>query len=71
MEYVSTTGRSLVPLIIFKGLSMQQQWFPIALKDHEGWQFMATKKGWMEERIAIKWLRRVFIPQTAPDNPQE
>lgn len=25
----------------------------------------------MEERIAIEWLRKVFIPLTAPDNPSE
>ena len=25
----------------------------------------------MEEKIAIEWLRRVFIPQTAPSDPNE
>lgn len=71
LECISATGKFLVPLIIFKGLSIQQQWFPIALEDHDGWQFTATKKGWMEERIAIEWLRRVFIPQTAPEDPSD
>jgi 4-hydroxybenzoate polyprenyltransferase len=71
MECVSATGRALLPLIIFMGKSIQQQWFPIALEDHDGWQFTATKKGWMEERIAIEWVRRVFIPQTAPTDPSE
>jgi 4-hydroxybenzoate polyprenyltransferase len=45
LECISATGKSLIPLIIFKGLSIQQQWFPIALEDHDGWQFTATKKG--------------------------
>jgi hypothetical protein len=45
LECISATGKSLIPLIIFKGLSIQQQWFPIALEDHKGWQFTATKKG--------------------------
>jgi 4-hydroxybenzoate polyprenyltransferase len=71
LECISATGKSLIPLIIFKGLSIQQQWFPIALEDHDGWQFMATKKGWMEEPIAIHWLQRVFLPQTAPEDPSE
>jgi hypothetical protein len=62
MECISATGRRLTPLIIFKGLSIQQQWFPVALKDHNGWQFTATKKGWIEEKIAIEWVRKVFLP---------
>jgi 4-hydroxybenzoate polyprenyltransferase len=62
IECISATGRHLIPLIIFKGLSIQQQWFRIALKDFDGWQFTATKKGWMEEPIAIHWLRKVFLP---------
>jgi hypothetical protein len=32
---------------------------------------MVTKKGWMEEPIAIHWLRRVFLPQTALEDPSE
>ena len=62
IECINALGRRLDPLIIFKGKSVQQQWFPIALEDFEGWQFIATKKGWMEEKLAIEWLRRVFIP---------
>jgi hypothetical protein len=69
--FVSATGQSLVPLIIFKGLTIQQQWFPIALKDHTGWQFTVTKKGWIEEPIAIHWLRKVFLPLTTLEDPSE
>jgi 4-hydroxybenzoate polyprenyltransferase len=71
LECISATGKSLLPLIIFKGLSIQQQWFPITLEDHDDWQFTATKKGWIEERIAIEWLRKVFLPQTAPEDPSD
>ena len=71
LECISAMGKSLTPLIIFKGLSIQQQWFPIALEDYEGWQFTATKKGWIEEPIAIYWLRKVFLPSIAPEDPSD
>jgi hypothetical protein len=71
LECISALGKHLVPLIIFKGLTIQQQWFPITLEDHTSWQFTATKKGWMEEPIAIHWLRKVFLPSTAPEDPSE
>jgi 4-hydroxybenzoate polyprenyltransferase len=45
LECISATGKSLTPLIIFKGLTIQQQWFPIMLKDHIGWQLTATNRG--------------------------
>lgn len=62
LECISATGKSLIPLIIFKGLIVQQQWFPIALSDFEGWQFTVTKKGWIEEKIALEWLRKCLFP---------
>jgi 4-hydroxybenzoate polyprenyltransferase len=71
IECINAPGKQLDPLIIFKGKSVQQQWFPRALKDYSGWQFTATKKGWMEKKIAIEWLRRVFIPQTTPSDPKQ
>jgi hypothetical protein len=36
LECILATGKSLIPLIIFKGKSIQQQWFPIVLEDHTG-----------------------------------
>lgn len=71
IECINALGKRLDPLIIFKGKSVQQRWFSIALEDLSGWQFTATKKGWMEEEIAIKWLTRVFIPQTTPSDLNE
>jgi 4-hydroxybenzoate polyprenyltransferase len=71
MECINAMGKSHAPLIILKGLSVQQQWFQIALEDHDCWQFTATKMGWIEEKIAIKWLRRIFIPMSAPEDPKE
>jgi 4-hydroxybenzoate polyprenyltransferase len=30
-----------------------------------------TKKGWIEEPIAIHWLGKVFLPLTTPEDPSE
>jgi 4-hydroxybenzoate polyprenyltransferase len=45
IECISATGRSLHPLVIFKGKTLQQQWFSTALKAFDGWQFTATENG--------------------------
>ena len=37
----------------------------------ERWQFTATENGWTMDDIAIEWLSKVFIPSTAPQDPQE
>jgi hypothetical protein len=71
IECISTTGRSLLPLVIFKGKSVQQQWFDITLDNYKSWQFTATENGWTTDNIALEWLYKVFIPQTAPRDPSE
>lgn len=30
-----------------------------------------TKKGWIDERIAIQWLRKIFPPLNALEEPSE
>ena len=71
IECISAIGRSLLPLVIFKGKSVQQQWFDTTLKEFKGWQFTATENGWTTDDTALEWLRTVFIPQTAPRDPSE
>ena len=71
IECISATRVALRPLVMFKGKSVQQQWFPIELKDFEGWQFTATENGWTSNATALEWLQKVFIPQTAPEDPLE
>jgi hypothetical protein len=56
---------------MFKGKSVQQQWFPVGLKDYEGWEFTATDNGWTSDATALEWLQKVFLPQTAPHNPSD
>ena len=45
MECISATGEFLQPLVIYKGASVQQQWFPKEIGAYKGWYFTATKKG--------------------------
>lgn len=71
LECISATGRVLKPLVIFKGRSVQQQWFPYNIDFLEDWNFTCSEKGWTNNQIALQWLRNVFIPETAPKDPRE
>ncbi|KAL8299266.1 hypothetical protein RB593_009249 [Gaeumannomyces tritici] len=70
IECISATGKALDPLVIFKGLSVQKQWFP--LEDQERfkpWRFHATQKGWTDDKTGVKWLEDIFLPNTVPATP--
>jgi 4-hydroxybenzoate polyprenyltransferase len=69
VECISATGKSLPPLVIFRGQSVQQQWFPLDLVPYTTWQFTATEKGWITDSTAVEWLEKVFIPGTQPATP--
>lgn len=71
IECISAAGFALTPLVIFKGKTVQQQWFPEDLSIFEGWQFTATENGWTTDATAVEWLKRVFIPLTMPKDPKE
>ncbi|KAM5344326.1 hypothetical protein ACJ41O_012863 [Fusarium nematophilum] len=57
--------------LIFKGKSVQQQWFPEELAFLNDWNFTATETGWTDNKIALTWLRDIFIPETRPEKPDE
>ena len=69
IECISALGRALPPLVIFKGKSVQQQWFPLDLSLFKDWQFTATENGWITDCTAVEWLEKIFIPRTQPDDP--
>ena len=71
LECISATGVSLPPLVMFKGKSVQQQWFPDDLSPLQGWEFTATDNGWTTDKTAVEWLEKIFIPLTQPSRPQE
>jgi 4-hydroxybenzoate polyprenyltransferase len=69
LECISATGVSLPPAVIFKGKSVQQQWFPVDKDELATWKFAATDKGWINRVVALEWLEEVFIPLTKPQDP--
>ena len=70
VECISATGRALTPLVIFKGKSVQQQWFPQDLSPYKGWEFTATNNTWTSDSTVVEWLQKVFLPQTATLEPR-
>lgn len=69
VECISATGVALTPLVIFKGESLQHQWFDHEMDFLKDWNLTASTKGWTDNEIALKWLKEVFIPQSEPLSP--
>ncbi|OHW89553.1 transposase, partial [Colletotrichum incanum] len=67
IECVSTAGASLYPLVIYKGKSVQAQWFPTSdLSRYTEWKVTCSDNGWTTNQTALEWLEKVFIPYTQP-----
>ena len=49
---------------MFKGKTVQQQWFPEDLSIFKSWQFTSTDNGWTTNATAVEWLEKVFLPLT-------
>ena len=62
IECISATGASTLPTVIYKGKDVQQQWFPSKLDIFDNWEFTATENGWTNDKVALEWLEKVFIP---------
>ncbi len=63
LECVSGAGVALPPLIIFKGVDIQAQWYPDVNRGlYEDWRFRCSPKGWTSNEIALDWIKEVFIP---------
>lgn len=69
LECISAMVRVLKPVVIFKGRSVQQQWFPYNIDFLKDWNFTCSEKGWTTNQIALQWLRNVFTPETAHEDP--
>jgi 4-hydroxybenzoate polyprenyltransferase len=54
IECISPTGRALHPIVMFKGKSVQQQWFPMGLEPYRGWKFTATENRWTSDDTALE-----------------
>lgn len=66
LKCISAIEASTDPTVVYKGKSVQQQWFPSQLDLFNNWHFTATENGWTTDATALKWLEKVFIPQTQP-----
>ncbi|KAK7997708.1 hypothetical protein PG989_005748, partial [Apiospora arundinis] len=53
------------------GKSVQEQWSPQELDEFKGWTLDTSNKGWTNDEIAVKWLKDVFIPETALNDPND
>ena len=63
IECISATGRTIKPLLIFKGKHVQQQWFiPTDLPD---WLYTSSPNAFTSNEIGLLWLKEVFVPETA------
>ncbi|TVY62580.1 hypothetical protein Focb16_v004156 [Fusarium oxysporum f. sp. cubense] len=71
LEAVTATGRLLKPGIIFKGKELQQQWFIEELKEVADWYYITSDNGWIDNHIAVEWLREVYLPQTQPEDESD
>ncbi|KAF4631462.1 hypothetical protein G7Y89_g6669 [Cudoniella acicularis] len=60
IKCVSATGVTLPPLVIFKGKTVQQQWFPTNLDSYKNWQFTATENGWTSDETALEKVVKGF-----------
>ena len=64
VETISATGRSIRPIIIFKGKNLQTTWF-----QHDkvpDWIYTTSENGWTSNRTALAWLTDVFLLETQP-----
>ncbi|EXK24631.1 hypothetical protein FOMG_18654 [Fusarium oxysporum f. sp. melonis 26406] len=66
IEAVTADGRLLKPGIIFKGKELQQQWFIDEFRKIADWYYITSDNGWMDNHIAVEWLKEVYLPQTQP-----
>lgn len=72
IECVSATGVLLEPTIIFKGATIQDQWFRDSFaRSHPTWHTTVSENGWTSNDIAVEWLERVFLPQTDTGDPSD
>ena len=63
IESISATGEYTRPVVIFTGNYAQSTWFPTSqLPD---WLYTTQERGWTSSSIALDWLEKIFLPETA------
>jgi hypothetical protein len=61
IECISANGRSLLPLIIWPASTHRSNWTTYPTP---GWHYAYSENGYIDSKISLEWLKRVFDPQT-------
>lgn len=64
-ECISTAGRLLPTLVIFKGTTaFNDTWLPMGMSrekiELQGWAWWASNAGWTNHTLGLHWLKEVF-----------
>ena len=62
VECISMDGRAISPLIIFKGTTLCDLWWPNSVD--ETWKFSCQPNGWSSNHHGLEWFIRCFEPAT-------
>lgn len=65
VECISAAGEAISPLTIFKGMTVQHQWFGNELKGIDGMYFKSSANGYTSNATCLTWLKAVFDRDTA------
>lgn len=64
IDCITATGHYLDPGVVFKGKSLQKQYFSREFKSLcPDWHYTISDNGWTSNNIAVEWLNDVFLPQ--------
>jgi len=61
-ECINAAGEAIAPLVIFKAKYLNSGWIPA--QTHKDWHFGTSENGWTSNAIGLRWLVKVFEPQT-------
>ncbi|PWW80908.1 hypothetical protein C7212DRAFT_161411, partial [Tuber magnatum] len=63
IETISGDGQVLWPMIVNKGQAHNMSWYA-KLKKKDVATFGVSEKGWSNERLRLRWLKKVFDKET-------
>jgi hypothetical protein len=69
IEVINAVGRALRPTVIFKGKAVQTSWFYTEVE--QDWLYTTSENGWTSNNIGPCWLKELFLPESAVDDPQQ
>lgn len=71
IKTVSTSGRYLPPMIIYKSKSRQAQWHMHLNAEDRETVFCVSSKGWTNQILGVEYLKLLFKPHTTRDDVPE